>query len=297
MVVLGLGIGMVMQVLVLAAQNAVDYRLLGVATSGATLARQIGGSMGVAAFGSIFANRLAGELAARLPAGARVPADASPSVIHDLPGPVRSAYAEAVTAALQPIFLAAAGVCGLAFLLSFALREVPLRATAGAEGVGEGFASPRDDDSLRELERQVSVLAERENRWELYERLAARAGLALPPPELWLLARVGERAPVAPARLRDELAGDPEELDAAREGLVGRGLVRAVDGGRLDLTPDGRAAHDRIVEGRRGALAELADGWGAEREPEVAALLDRLAHAFVREIPSPRMRAGAGGRA
>ena len=61
---------MVMQVLVLAAQNAVDYRLIGVATSGSTLFRQVGGSIGVSLFGAIFANRLHVELATRLPAGA-----------------------------------------------------------------------------------------------------------------------------------------------------------------------------------------------------------------------------------
>ena len=69
MVVLGLGLGMVMQVLVLAVQNAVPYELLGVATSGSTLFRQIGGSIGVSIFGAIFANRLAAELAERLPSG------------------------------------------------------------------------------------------------------------------------------------------------------------------------------------------------------------------------------------
>ena len=72
MLVLGLGLGMVMQVLVLAVQNAVDYRHLGVATSGSTLFRQIGGSIGVAVFGAIFANRLRGDLAASLPPGAQV---------------------------------------------------------------------------------------------------------------------------------------------------------------------------------------------------------------------------------
>ena len=67
MLLLGLGLGLVMQVLVLAAQNAVDYRLLGVATSGATLFEQVGGSIGVSVFGAIFANRLGVELADRLP--------------------------------------------------------------------------------------------------------------------------------------------------------------------------------------------------------------------------------------
>ena len=54
MFVLGLGLGMVMQVLVLAVQNAVDYSDLGVATSGATLFRSIGGSVGTAMLGAVF---------------------------------------------------------------------------------------------------------------------------------------------------------------------------------------------------------------------------------------------------
>src|SRR5438552_9630780 len=64
MLVLGLGLGLVMQVLVLAAQNSVPYEMLGVATSGSTLFRQIGGSIGVSIFGAIFANPPATQLAA-----------------------------------------------------------------------------------------------------------------------------------------------------------------------------------------------------------------------------------------
>ena len=71
MFVLGLGLGSVMQVLVLAVQNSVDYADLGVATSGATLFRSIGGSVGTAVLGSIFSNRLSSELSTTLPASAR----------------------------------------------------------------------------------------------------------------------------------------------------------------------------------------------------------------------------------
>ena len=78
MLVLGLGLGMVMQVLVLAAQNAVPYEYLGVATSGSTLFRSIGGSIGVSVFGAIFANQLAANLAASLPAGATIPKGVEP---------------------------------------------------------------------------------------------------------------------------------------------------------------------------------------------------------------------------
>ena len=106
MLVLGLGLGMVMQVLVLAAQNAVPYEYLGVATSGSTLFRSIGGSIGVSIFGAIFANQLAANLAAKLPAGATIPKGSNPEVIKHLPPAVHEAYQVAVTESLHPIFYA-----------------------------------------------------------------------------------------------------------------------------------------------------------------------------------------------
>jgi MFS family permease len=127
MVVLGLGLGMVMQVLVLAVQNAVDPRNMGVATSGALLFRQIGGSVGIAVFGAIFSNRLHGNLASRLPPGAHVPKTVTPSAVAHLPPRVHEAYAQAVAASLHPIFVVAAAIAGVSFLLTWLLREVPLR--------------------------------------------------------------------------------------------------------------------------------------------------------------------------
>jgi MFS family permease len=125
--VLGLGLGLVMQVLVLAVQNAVPHSVLGVATSGSTLFRQVGGSIGVALFGTIFANRFHSELVARLPAGAKAPRVVSPAVIRHLPPRAHSAFADAVSAALHPVFLVAAGVSLVAFVLTWFLRDVPLR--------------------------------------------------------------------------------------------------------------------------------------------------------------------------
>jgi EmrB/QacA subfamily drug resistance transporter len=133
--ILGLGLGMVMQVLVLAVQNSVEPRVMGVATSGSTMFRQIGGSIGVSIFGAIFANRLAHELKERLPAGAHVPKTPNPDVIRHLPPAVHAAYVDGFAAALQPVFLSAAIISVVAFLLSLLLREMPLRqrqANAGA---------------------------------------------------------------------------------------------------------------------------------------------------------------------
>ncbi len=131
MLILGLGLGMVMQVLVLAAQNAVDYRLLGVATSGATLFRQVGGSIGVSTFGAIFTNRLGHELAQRLPAGVHAPSHASPALVRHLPPAIHALYVEAVAVALHPVFLTAAAIMAVAFALAWRLHDVPLRERPG----------------------------------------------------------------------------------------------------------------------------------------------------------------------
>jgi MFS family permease len=143
LLVLGLGLGLTMQVLVLAAQNAVDYRLLGVATSGASLARQVGGSIGVSVFGAIFANRLGHELAQRVPAGVHVPASASPAVVHQLPPAIHALYIAAVAAALHPVFLTAACVMAGAFGLSWLLKDVPLRESTGSPAAGGGSSAER----------------------------------------------------------------------------------------------------------------------------------------------------------
>jgi predicted MFS family arabinose efflux permease len=138
--VLGLGLGMVMQVLVLAVQNSVDLSVMGVATSGSTLFRQIGGSIGVALCGTIFASREHSELAKRLPAGAKIPKTIDPKGIKELPAQAHAAFADAFAAALHPVFITAAVIGVVAFVLTWFLREVPLRTRPH---VGEGVEPPR----------------------------------------------------------------------------------------------------------------------------------------------------------
>jgi EmrB/QacA subfamily drug resistance transporter len=281
--ILGLGLGFVMQVLVLAVQNAVDYEHLGVATSGATLFRSIGGSIGVALFGAIFANRLGAELAGALPPGTRIPAAADPDAIRALPPAVHTPFVEAFASALQIVFLAAVPISILAFALTWFLREVPLRKTVEAEGLGETFASPRDDDSLRELGRAIGVLTQRENRGRVYERIAERAGVELGPRAAWLLARLDERAPIDEGALADDLDLDAERLDQPLEELQRRGLV-SVDG-TIDLTPAGRDVRRRFRGARREALCELLDGWDPDANPEVSAYVDELVRELQSQMP------------
>src|SRR4051794_4935293 len=286
MFILGLGLGMVMQVLVLAVQNAVDYTYLGVATSGSTLFRQVGGSIGVALFGAIFTNQLASEVAQHLPRGAHVPAQANPAVVHNLPAAIKGPYIAAFSAALSPVFLVAAAISFCAFLLSWALREVPLRGqTASAEGLGESFAAPREDSSERELERILGSLMQREGRRRAYEDLIRRAGVDIAPEDSWVLGRLGERRPITAPALAHELDVPIASLRGPIEHLEDRAWVREVDGDELDLSSGGRETLDRLIAARRAQLCDLLEGWDPDSDVEFGAVMDRLARALVAEMP------------
>ena len=251
MVVLGLGLGMVMQVLVLAVQNSVAYQYLGVATSGSTLFRQIGGSIGVSVFGAIFSTNLASELASRVPRTVHVPTAANPAIVRHLPAAVRAPYIDAFAHALQPVFRIAAVVSVAGFLISWLLRELPLRQTAAAEGVGESFASPRQDSSERELERILSSLLQREERQRVYDALVNHSGVEITPPEGWVLNRIAERtSPHSAPELAVELHVPPQQLREPLAGLTQRGYVTTDSGEVLELT-DVRARRARATHRRR----------------------------------------------
>src|SRR5207302_10999797 len=121
-------------------------------------------SIGVSVFGAVFANQLASKLKAAIPPGAHAPAAANPAALKRLPPALHHAYATAITEALRPVFLTAAAIAVVGFLLTWLPREVPLKATAQAPGLGDGFHVARDANGLRELERALSVLAAREHR-------------------------------------------------------------------------------------------------------------------------------------
>jgi hypothetical protein len=131
MVLLGVGIGLTMQVLVVAGQNAADHRHVGVVTSLAQFFRELGGSVGVAFFGAVFAGRVGAELARRLPGAAAHALGGSlrgaPAQLRTLPPGVHHAVATAVATAVDSVFAWALPFAALALLLTLLLREVPLR--------------------------------------------------------------------------------------------------------------------------------------------------------------------------
>ena len=298
MFVLGLGLGMVMQVLVLAVQNAVDYKDLGVATSGATLFRSIGGSIGTAILGSIFSNRLGSELTKALPRGASShltgsAGTANPAALDRLPAPIHHAYITAFTNALGTVFVVAAIVAAVGFLLSWALEQRPLRDSINAgSGIGETFAMPKDTASLAEASRALTALIGREGRRQLVERLAERAGVALSPAACWLIVRLNE-TPQADIAALCRSFDIPERVGStALEELQEHDLVLVSAAGQRELTPAGEETVAKLVAERRASLARRCEGWDPEENAELAGLLTRLAHELVRE-PSREVHAHA----
>ncbi|MEV2277666.1 MDR family MFS transporter [Nocardiopsis sp. NPDC049922] len=137
MLVLGLGVGMVMQNLVLIVQNSAPRSDLGSATSANNYFRQIGASFGIAVFGSIFVSRL-NERMADLPGGGLAfeggeagISSMTPEMLQGLPDPVREFVVEAFAGALPPIFLFAVPIVLVGFALTWFIQEHPLATTVG----------------------------------------------------------------------------------------------------------------------------------------------------------------------
>jgi EmrB/QacA subfamily drug resistance transporter len=289
MFVFGVGLGLIMQVLVVAVQNAVSYEDLGVATSSATFYRMLGGCFGTAVFGAIYANVLLHKLA---PTIAALPHSGSgqlnlqtqdPTALHALARVAPEIYDKvisAITGTVQTVFLVAVPIALLAFFLSWLLPELELRKTVQTVDTGEGFGMPETRSSLEEIELALQRFSARENREELYMTLATRAGVDLPPRSCWLLYRLADR----PASTVEEVAGqlkvDPGIIQPGIDGLVEAGMIEEVTRGSqcdLVLTPPGTAAISRLADARRSGLTELLEGWNLEEHPEVIEMVKQLA--------------------
>jgi EmrB/QacA subfamily drug resistance transporter len=158
MLVLGMGIGGVMQVLVIIVQNAVPHNELGVATSGATFFRSIGGSFGTAIFGAIFSNVLVGNLAKHLhgvtlPAGFSS-ANATPALLSHLPAAVHLGFVSGYAESIQTVFIVAVPIAALAFLFTWLIPQVELRKWTPPESVPG--SEPRGEEALEVADSQQS---------------------------------------------------------------------------------------------------------------------------------------------
>ena len=162
--VLGAGLGLIMQNVVLAAQNAVTADQIGTATSTNNYFREVGATLGVAVFGTLFTTRLATELTAALAAhgeqaaqaGITSPDSLTPAAVDAAGGPLRTAIVEAYAGSLAPVFWYLVPILVVALLLSLVLEEVPLSDVAGMVARGEAVES---EDDLPTAVREAHVQA------------------------------------------------------------------------------------------------------------------------------------------
>jgi Na+/melibiose symporter-like transporter len=142
---LGSGMGLTMQVVVLAIQNAVDHRDLGAATASTSFFRSMGGAFGVAIFGAVLTNRLnhyMGQFLTPAQLNSVDPTElrSSPEVLRTLPAEVHAGVIQAFAHSIDTIFLVAAPCALIGFILALLLPELPLRSRApqprqaGSEG-------------------------------------------------------------------------------------------------------------------------------------------------------------------
>ncbi len=261
LLLLGMGLGLVTQVLIVAVQNAARYEDLGVATSGATMFRLIGGSVGTAVLGTIFTGRSAGGDAA------------------------------AITAGISAVFLAAAAVSTIGFVLSWFIPQRPLRQTVAAasadagKGAGDAFAMPPAADASMELLRGLAILADRDVQRSYIAGIVALAGVDLTPAAAWLLLRIAEDRSLDIRKLAERYAIPLERLDQAVTVLRTRGYVTMErERPAFTVTPEGCRVLDQLIAARRERLTALYREWPAGHREQLAEVLQRLA----RELVPPR---------
>lgn len=290
--VFGLGLGLVLQVLVLAAQNAVGYRDLGVATSGITFFRSIGAAFGVAVFGTLFAGRLEDELIGglgrrELPPG--VSPDAllhDPSGVAELPETAREVVLGAYSSAITDVFGYAIPVVLLAHLLAWLLREDPLRASVQAPDGSETMApNPVERSSWEECARALTQLSSRAGQRDLYASVARSAGTDLRPAACWLLLRIHQRGAVKPSLLVSRGEVPLEVITDATRQLEEEWLAEQA-GLTLKPTVTGREVAKRLAAARERWLAELLGNWWTLQRPhEVDELVREVSDELAASAP------------
>lgn len=291
MFVLGAGLGMVMQVLVLAVQNAVEYRDLGTGTSGATFFRTIGSCVGVAVFGTLFNSHLESTLAAAPPAGAVGPCSgpalsATSAALRSCPADVQDWFLDGYSDAIHTIFLYAVPVGVLAFVLAWLIPEVTLRTGASRPEQGEVYALPASRTSFEELRLLLWREVGHQDPLRAYAILNRDLDIGLSPGQCWMLARVTAEGSRTIDAMVDHSGVERDRVLATADVLLSRGLVDVTDG-VVTPTDAGHAIADEIRENERAQLRRIVDQWSGSDEPQLDELVEQMTARLWREDPSP----------
>ncbi|MBB5914980.1 EmrB/QacA subfamily drug resistance transporter [Nocardia transvalensis] len=282
MLILGLGIGLAMQVLTIVVQNTVPYSDLGTATSGVTFFRTVGSTFGTAIFGTLYSSRIGTELSAALAGDPGVPpaAAGNPQLLKQLPEQQRIPIIDAYAHTIEYVFRWVVPVALLGFAVAWFLKQVPLRDSARAEAtdVGAGFSMPDSVDRVVLLEHSLASVMRRLRDDELPDpRILAAADSTLTRDQAWAIGQVEMLNRVRGTATLDAIARahwmPPEVLEPVYDTAVRNGYVE-FDGTLLNLTDSGQAEYDRIFAAWRQWLCGHLDDWDCA-EPEDRELLDR----------------------
>ena len=283
MAVFGFGLGLTMQVLIIAVQNTVDYADLGTATSGATYFRSIGGSFGASIFGTILNNRLRtnignavadGTLSRRFPVQQALE---SPTSVRRLPASVAAPFLHVYAISVQTVFLVAVPVALVAFGLALFLREVPLRGATRSPEPGEASGLPTFRSSLDEIERALTQLSSRQNLRDRYQAVIDRSGVDVTVPQAYGLFRLHHAGPTTDEAAAKRLGLPLDQVRAKIDEIVASGRAQRDEHGVVTLTPRGLQVIDQLSSARAEILQEQLAGWSPERHADLLAMLRHLA--------------------
>jgi EmrB/QacA subfamily drug resistance transporter len=308
MLVLGAGIGLIMQILTLVVQNTVDYSDLGTATSGVTFFRTLGGSFGASIMGTIYANGLKGRLATALASAHVAPAAvARPELVARLPAGSRELVVTAYAQSLQHVFLFAVPIAVVAFGLALFLPQVTMRGAAAVRGVGDGFAVPEGSDNEHQLANVVGQILRRDNRASLAGILAS-SGSRLDVATAWgvvsvFVHRAAFGTPLREADVEARIGVPPGVLTPFFRAVAAAGYVDRDDAGLLTLTAPGEAEAQLLVAAWRAWLIGELQGWLAAHQvkPEQTSMIEaavgRITLRLVREAEADARRERRGALA
>ncbi|WP_411976985.1 MDR family MFS transporter [Streptomyces solicathayae] len=299
MFVLGVGIGLCMQVLTIAVQNTVEYADLGTATSGVTFFRTLGSSFGTAVFGTIYANSLRPNLAegvaeATLVAGAADPAALaraaqSPEGLRSLPPEQAAPLIQAYADTLQTVFLWTVPVAAVGFVVALFLKQVTLRDTAreAAPDMGEGFASPTTSgDKAKLLELSVARILRRSD-FDTARRIVDASDTRLDIAGAWAVMQVELYSRIVGHASLGLISASrrvpPEVLLPVFDRMVDEGFLERA-GSLLSHTPAG-AREAQVITRAWGdwLTAQVEQERGRPSGPELRAATDAIAKRLVAE--------------
>jgi DNA-binding MarR family transcriptional regulator len=204
----------------------------------------------------------------------------NPTIVHKAPPatkPLLEPFLHIYAVSLQTVYLVAAGIAVVAFLISFLLREVPLRTSNRTAQSGEAAGLPTFRTSAEEIESMVTRLSSRENIWERYGRAIDKAGVDISIPQAYGLFRLHHAGPISEEEICRRNKVSVAEIRPKLDAMVASGRIAKDTDGLITLTTEGRDVVSRLTRARLALLNQKLEGWSPEQHADLVAMLKELA--------------------